>query len=62
MRESYRLNKHVIEQGSIESRRSLVIVFMYTGLRADPLGKMTFGDINVTMEKLLAMISTGRGR
>jgi hypothetical protein len=61
MRESYRLNKHVIERGSIESKRSLDIVFMYTGFRTDPLGKMTFSDINVAMEKLLAMISTGRG-
>jgi hypothetical protein len=62
MRESYRLNKHAIERGSMESRRSLDLVFMYTGLRTDPLGKMAFKDINVAMEKMIAMISIGRDR
>jgi len=61
MRESYRLNKHTLVQKVIENRRSLDIVFMFTSSRSPSPGKMTFGEINAAMQKLVTSASILRG-
>jgi hypothetical protein len=57
MRESYRLNKHAIEQRFVESTKSLDIVFMYVGSRSTQPGTITFNAVNLAMQKLVTMIA-----
>ncbi len=53
MRESYRLNKRVIAERFVESKTSLDIVFMYVGSRSTSSGRITFNEINLSMQKLV---------
>jgi hypothetical protein len=55
MRESYRLNKPMIAERFIEGKKSLDIVFMYVGARSTPSGRITFNEINLSMQKLVTM-------
>jgi hypothetical protein len=57
MRESYRLNKHAIEQRFVESAKSLDIVFMYVGSRSTHPATITFNTVNLAMQKLVAMVA-----
>lgn len=53
MRESYRLNKRVIAERFVEGKTSLDIVFMYVGSRSTSAGRITFNEINLSMQKLV---------
>jgi hypothetical protein len=57
MRESYRRNKHVLTDPSMQRNESIEIVFMYVGghLKSRVVGP--FDAVNTAVQKLIATIS-----
>ncbi len=57
MRESYRLHKHLLAQSAEQNRRSLDLVFMYTGRPAALRGRALFAEVDKSLQHILRTIA-----